>query len=41
MVPEGERPHPGRSYGRGVGFEDMADNDVILERVVVFFVPLA
>jgi hypothetical protein len=41
MVPEGERPHPGRSYGRGVGFEDAADNDAISQHIIIIIIPFA
>jgi hypothetical protein len=30
VVPEGQRPHPGASYGRGVGLEDANDADARL-----------
>jgi hypothetical protein len=39
VVPEGERPCPRRPYGRGVGFEDAADNGAIGEDVVIVIVP--
>jgi hypothetical protein len=29
VVPEGERPHPRHTYGRGVGLEDAADHYAI------------
>src|SRR5438045_512073 len=41
MVWEYQRPHPGRSYGRGVSLEDTADNFAIGEHVIVVIVPLA
>jgi hypothetical protein len=34
-----QRPHPGRSYGCCVGFEDAADNRAILEHVVIVVIP--
>jgi hypothetical protein len=38
MMPEGQCPHPGRSYGRGIGLEDAADNGAIREHVVVVII---
>jgi hypothetical protein len=26
MVAEGESPHPGHTYGRGIGLEDVTEN---------------
>jgi hypothetical protein len=37
MVPEGERPHPGRSYGRGL--ENASDHEAIGEHVEVVVIP--
>jgi hypothetical protein len=33
MMPEGESPHPRRSYGRSVRLEDAADNGTVGERL--------
>src|SRR5258708_36851566 len=41
MVPDGERPHPGRAYRRGCGLEDATDDRAVGEHVVVVVVPLA
>jgi hypothetical protein len=41
MVAESQRPHPGASYRRGVGFEEAPDNDAILEHVIIVIVSLA
>jgi hypothetical protein len=40
VVPEGQCPHPGRAYGRRVGFEDAADNYAIGKHVKIIIVPL-
>src|SRR5262245_49531770 len=40
-VPEGERPHPRRSYGRRIGFEDAADHFAIGQHVVIVVIPFA
>jgi hypothetical protein len=39
MMPEGERPHPRRTYRRGIGLEDTADNLAVRQHVVIV-VPL-
>jgi hypothetical protein len=40
-MPEGERPHPRRTYRRGVDLEDAADHTAVREHVEVIIVPLA
>ena len=41
MVPERQRPHPGRAYRRRVHLEDAADNRAILEHVEIVLAPFA
>jgi hypothetical protein len=41
VVPECERPHPRRAYGRRIGLEDASDNEAFGEHVEVVIVPLA
>jgi hypothetical protein len=41
MVPEGQRPHPRRTYRRCNGVEDAADHSAIAEHIEVNIVPLA
>src|SRR5262245_54079888 len=41
VVPEGERPHPRRAYGRRGGLEDATDHRTIGEHVEVVIAPLA
>src|SRR5215470_10405853 len=41
VIAERERPHPGRSYRRGVGQEDAADDEAVGENVVNLVVPLS
>jgi hypothetical protein len=40
MVREDQRPHPWASYGRGVGFEDAADDCPIRRHVKIVGIPL-
>ena len=40
MVREDQRPHPRASYGRGVGFEDAADDCPIRRHVKIVRIPL-
>jgi hypothetical protein len=32
MVREDQRPHPGRTHGRGIGLEDAADNSAVAQQ---------
>ena len=41
VVAEHQRPHPGRSYGRGVYLQDAPDDSAIREHVEVVVIPLA
>jgi hypothetical protein len=41
MVREDERPHPRRSHGCRVGFENAADDFPVRDHVVVIIVPFA
>jgi hypothetical protein len=41
MVREYQRPHPRRSYGRGVGLEDAADNSTVGKHVEIVLIPFA
>jgi hypothetical protein len=41
VVPEGQCPHPGRSYGRGGSIENAADNRAFAKHVKIIVVPLA
>jgi len=41
VVPQGQGPHPGASYGRGVDFQDTPDNGAVGEHVKIVIVPLA
>jgi hypothetical protein len=41
VVSESQRPHPGRAYGRCIGFEDAADYYTISQHVEIVLVPLA
>src|SRR5262249_19000914 len=40
VMPEGERPHPRRTKGRGVNLEDAADDNAIAEHLEIVVVPL-
>jgi hypothetical protein len=40
VVAEGQCPHPGASYGRGVGLEDAADHHAIGVHVVIVIASL-
>jgi hypothetical protein len=40
VVTEGQRPHPGASYGRRVGLEDAADYDTSGKHIKVVVAPL-
>src|SRR5262245_49021208 len=41
VVPEAERPHPGRADRRGVHLEDAADHSAVSEHVEIIVGPLA
>jgi hypothetical protein len=41
VVPEGQRPHPRHSYGRGVGLVGAADHDATRKHVEIVVVPFA
>src|SRR5262249_30869483 len=41
MVRKYQRPHPGRSYGRGTHLEDAADHNALCKHVVVVIAPSA
>src|SRR5262249_31345980 len=40
MVREYQRPHPRRTYGRGVGLEDASDNGAIRRHVKIVGTPV-
>src|SRR5262249_25075315 len=41
MLPEGERPHPGRANWRGVHLHDAANDSAVGEHVEIVVIPLA
>jgi hypothetical protein len=41
LAPECQGPHPRRSYGRSVGFEDAADNSAVRQHIEIVVIPVA